>query len=362
MDQVDRSGAHAAPKPRERGVGRESGMLQRLRRSWQALGDVRPSRVLVGFSGGADSLALLSLLAGLGRHDGFEVRAVHVNHGVRDASAAEAEVVRSVARSIGVELHVRRVSVDGLARHGGVGREEAMRRERYRAFAEVAVAADAGLVALAHHQRDQAETVLLHLLRGAGIRGASGMRPVSSLTVPWWEEPEPGIESFTLRVWRPLLGELAADVRALATSLGLPIVEDDSNQDVSFRRNAIRHDALPLLERIAPGAVINLARFAKLVAVDSDELDGQASAALDGVGGTRELDRWWLLGLPLAIRRRVVQIWIQAHAPSGLEVPLNRIDEVLWVAGVQGRPRIVEIGTGVSVEVMRDGLVIRRGH
>lgn len=329
-------------------------MLQRLRRSWHALD--RPSAcVLVGFSGGADSLALLGLAIELGRLERFVVEAVHIDHGLRDASGAEAVTARSTAQALGIDLHLRRLSRDLLATHSGVGREEAMRRERYRAFARVAAEVDAGLIVLAHHQRDQAETVLLHLLRGAGLRGASGMSSISTLPVPWWDEPVS-----ELLIWRPLLTEAAEDVRLMAASLGLPIIEDASNQDISFRRNAIRHDLLPVLEVIAPGATINLARFAALARLDSDELDRQARDALNIVVDPDFLDRQWLLALPAAIQRRVIQFWIQARAPLELDVPLNRIEEVLRVASVDERVRIVEIGGGVWVEVSRNALTLGR--
>ncbi len=341
---------------------REGGLLQRLRRSYLALGEARPGRVLVGFSGGADSLALLSLLVNLGRHEGFEVRAVHVDHGVRDESSSEAEAVRSVAGGLGVELEVRLVRVDSLARHAGVGREEAMRRERYRIFAETAAEVGADAIALAHHQRDQAETVLLHLLRGSGIRGASGMRPVTALIVPWWDEPGTDAGGQALTVWRPLLGEAANDVRMYAESLGFPIVEDASNDDVAYRRNAIRHEVLPVLEGVAPGATLNLARFAALAAVDSDELDRQAQSAVTEAGESASLDRRWLLGLSPSLRARVVRFWIARHAPAGLEVSSNRIDDVLRVASSEDRPRVVEIGGGVAVRIARGVLTIRYGR
>ncbi len=346
----------------ERGIARESGPLQRLRRSFLALGEQRPERILVGFSGGADSLALLGLLAKLGRHEEFEVGAVHVEHGVRGESATDAQAARAVAGALGVDLEVSVVPPDSLLRHAGVGREEAMRRERYRIFAETVARVGADAIALAHHQRDQAETVLLHMLRGSGIRGASGMRLVSTLTVPWWDEPESGAGGQLLRMWRPLLGESAADVRAYAESLGLPIVEDASNEDVSYRRNAIRHDVLPLLERVAPGATINLARFAMLAAMDSDELDRQAESEFVETGEPVTLDRQWLLGLPLSLRGRVVRLWIKRNAPAGLEVALNRTEEVLRVASVKGRPRIVEINDDVSVQISGDALTIDHGQ
>lgn len=362
MNDDDRHLASLAAARGTTARGRESGLLQRLRRSFAEFDEPRPSLVLVGYSGGADSLALLHLLAALGRHEGFAVRAVHVDHGVRDESPADVEVVRGVAHALGVELDVRVVSPGSLHPHAGVGREEAMRRERYRAFVASASASGVDVLALAHHQRDQAETVLLHLLRGSGIRGASGMRPLTTMRVPWWDVALASGPPRALRVWRPLLDESAGDVRAYSASLAVPIVEDASNVDLSYRRNAIRHDVLPALERATTGATINLARFAGLAAEDSDELDRQARLALTGGGSATELDRRWLVDLPLAIRRRVIQFWIVSNAPASLEVSLDRIDEVLRVASEKGRPRIVEIGEGVSVRIERDTIVIRQGQ
>jgi tRNA(Ile)-lysidine synthase len=314
--------------------------------------------VLVGYSGGADSLGLLAMLIDLARLEGFDVRALHVDHGVRQTSAADAVKVGYAAKELGVPIDVRRIPDGSVDRHQGVGHEEAMRRERYRVFAEVAADWRADAIALAHHQRDQAETVLLHLLRGAGLRGASGMKPITTMRVPWWDEVGLDIPRQDLVVWRPLLGESAPEIRFHAESLGVPIVEDSSNVDTSFRRNAIRHDVLPLLERVAPGATINLSRFAALAADDSDELDNRAHTALDRFDDPNVLNRESLVALSRAIQRRVIQFWIARQSPSGLEIPLNRIDEVLRIAGEKGRSRVVEIGMGVSVLVTRDELVV----
>ena len=354
------TGEQSNLRAQDNNSGRESGLVQRLRRSLEDLGEARPSRVLVGYSGGADSLALLSLLTNLAKHQGFEVRAVHVDHRARQGSALDAATAKSVAADLGVGLDVRAVLEVALAEHAGVGREEALRRERYRIFAKVTSAWGADLVALAHHQRDQAESVLLHLLRGAGVRGASGMRPLTEFEVPWWDAGEADVAARTLKVWRPLLGESVGELEEYARSLGVPILVDESNEDESYRRNAIRHSVLPLLEQVAPGATINLARFAELAGEDSGFLDGLARRHVENSGNSRAIDRGWLMELPLAIRRRVVQFWIEEQAPTGFEVSLNRIDEVLRVAAVKGRPRTVEIGGGVTVEVSRNALSIRR--
>jgi tRNA(Ile)-lysidine synthase len=304
-------------------------------------------------------LALLGLLASLAVPEALEVRALHVDHGARIESSLDAHVAVRGAEALGVPIDVRHVSSDDIARHTGVGREEALRRERYRIFAEVANECEASVVALAHHQRDQAETVLLHLLRGSGMRGASGMRRTTMMTIPWWEVD--GEQNHReLLVWRPLLDEAADDVRAFAESLGVQIVVDGSNADESFRRNAIRHTVLPLLEEVAPGSTVSLARFADLAAGDNDELDTQTLAILDQWDDPAIVDRDALLALPLALRRRVLRIWIDRHAPAGLEVPANRVDEVLRVASVKERPRTVEIGLGCSIEISSRSLAFVR--
>lgn len=337
--------------------GREAGLVQRLRRSMVALGGDAPPRVLVGFSGGADSLALVGALASLRRTSPFRVSALHVDHGVRAGSAVEAEQVRVSGEQLGVEVVVHRIDAGRLASHGGVGREEALRRERYLAFAEAIRTGGFDVVALAHHQRDQAETVLLHLLRGAGLRGASGMREVSTITVPWWDSE---VEPVEARLWRPFLAEPVDEVRRYASGLGVPIVEDESNTDSSYRRNAIRHEVLPVLEGVAPGATINLARFAGLAAADDDLLDSLAADVLAGLADASRLTREVLLGAPAALRRRVVHGWLRGRVPAGLEISLNRIEEVVRTIEVKGPERVIQLGEGVSVRVAREGATVAR--
>jgi tRNA(Ile)-lysidine synthase len=269
----------------------------------------------------------------------------------------EAEQVRASGEQLGVEVAVHRIESGRLAAHQGLGREEALRRERYLAFADAVRSGGFDVVALAHHQRDQAETVLLHLLRGAGLRGAGGMRTVSSISVPWWDTAG---EPLDIKLWRPFLAEPVDEVRAYATGLEVPIVEDESNVDASYRRNAIRHEVLPVLEGVAPGSTINLARFAGLAAADDDLLESLASEVLAGLADASRLTREVLLGAPLALRRRVVHSWLREHVPPGLEVSLNRIEEVTRAIEVKGPERVIQIGEGVSVRVTRAGAAVER--
>jgi len=182
------------------------------------------------------------------------------------------------------------------------------------------------------------------------------MLPLSTMRVPWWGEADATEEAVrTIRVWRPLLEEPVAEVRAFAESLGLPIVEDPSNDERALRRNAVRHEVLPVLERAVPGAEAGLARFASLVADDEAELVRQAAAFLAecSVGGG--LRRSMLMAASMSLRRRVVRRWLATAFPT-LEVSAVRVEAVLRVAGRPGARRTVEIGQGVAVVVDGDSL------
>ena len=339
----------------------EAGIVQRLRASLAALDLGERPLVLCGYSGGADSLALLGALTELDRLGLVVVRAVHVDHGVRAESQIDAQRAVDGANRLGVPITLIRLPRPVPEASKRLGVEETLRRARYVAFREVFGQTGADVLALGHHQRDQAETVLLHLLRGSGIRGASGMRAFVRSDIPWWE-PAPGDHNpvaVAIPVWRPFLSESADDVRTFAESLDVPIVEDPSNRDPAFRRNAIRHDVLPRLEAIAPGAEASLARFARLAGDDSDELERQAREALMEVGTPRVLDRGWLLERPLAIQRRIVRQWFGGSA-GGVELSANRIEQVLTVARTSGGVREIEVGSGWSIVVRRVDLVITR--
>ena len=329
--------------------GRETGMMQRLRQSWRRAGS--PSVVLAGYSGGADSLALLWLLRELSRLEGISLHAVHVDHAVRPESAADAKAAEANAVALGVPLVVERFPDDPLTQYPDVGPEEGMRRARYLIFSRLAGELGA-VLAVGHHRRDQAETVLLHVLRGAGLDGVAGMQEVSLLEVPWWEDGDRRV----LSVWRPLLNEAYRDVQALARESGLTVIEDPSNSDLGYRRNAIRHRVLPEMEAAFPGAEATLARFAGLAAIDAEELDRQADAALESVLQDAGLVRHRLMALRPAIRSRVVRRWLVGGMPPGVEVSANRVEELLTVAASSGPLRRVEIAGGRVVEVSRDEL------
>ncbi len=160
------------------------GFEQRLLARARAAGFTSDDRIVVGFSGGRDSLALAAALRWVQASLGVEPVLVHVDHRLRASSGEEATRAASLAESLNLEFQVVAVSTSPTDVHPGVGVEEAARRERYRSLFAVAERCGARAVATAHHRGDQAETVLLHLLRGGGVHGAAGMAERSPSPVP----------------------------------------------------------------------------------------------------------------------------------------------------------------------------------
>ena len=270
--------------------------------------------VVVGCSGGADSLALLALAVDAG----LEPIGVHVDHGLRPGSDREAEVVADATARLGAAFDARRVTVAD-----GPNLEARARAARYDALETARVEHGATAVLVAHTADDQAETVLLNLLRGSGSAGLAGM-PVRRG-----------------HVVRPLLGVRRADVRAECGRGGLEPWEDPSNDDLSFRRNWIRHEVLPLLER-GSGRDLTplLTRQADVLRSECDFLDALARAAWPGEAGARARD---LAALPDPLARRAVRCWLGPPPPA-----LDEVDAILAVA--RGERRAVDLAGGRRVQ------------
>ncbi|MDQ3412251.1 MAG: TilS substrate-binding domain-containing protein, partial [Chloroflexota bacterium] len=195
------------------------------------------------------------------------------------------------------------------------------------------------------------------LLRGAGLAGAAGMREVRQVAIPWWEV---GREEANLLLWRPFLSEPRSVIRAYAAATGLTPLVDPSNDDPAFRRNLLRAEAMPLLERIAPGATPALVRFAALAAADDETLHATAAAVLpDAVTADGELVRSRVMTRPPAVRRRLIRQWVHLGHPIAL-VTAERTEAMLDLLE-RGEPgKRLEIGDGWSVEATRGGLRIDR--
>jgi tRNA(Ile)-lysidine synthase len=216
----------------------------------------------VAVSGGADSLALLHALRTLAGPRRWRLAVVTVDHGLRPGSAADAAFVTDHAKALGVEARLATLTPADLAPHRAAGQEGAARAARYEALWRAAGELGCGWLATGHTLDDQAETVLLQLLRGAGPDGLAGM-PVRSG-----------------RLLRPLLGVRRAEARGCCSAVGMRWREDPTNQDPGPLRNRVRQRLLPLLEELRPGAAVALARTAGLAAEERAWLDPLVAAAL----------------------------------------------------------------------------------
>jgi tRNA(Ile)-lysidine synthase len=263
---------------------------------------VRGQPLLVGFSGGPDSLCLLAFLTRLQ----YPVTAAHFDHQLRGESGLDVDRARALAARLGAAFVSGAADVGALARAHGLSLEDAARQARYRFLFEQARAVGARAVAVGHTADDQVETVLLHLLRGAGLDGLVGMAPGALL--PGWD--------LKIRLARPLLGLWRAETRACCTALGLTPLEDSTNTDLSFLRNRLRLDMIPRLEELNPQFKSRIWTMARSLAEDravlSQTVEQAWQACSGGSGwGWRAFSRaaWmeWLPGVQAGLLRKAVQ-------------------------------------------------------
>ena len=320
-----------------------SALLHKVRRSIHRHQLLPPgSIVLVGLSGGSDSVALTLLLQHLCRHGGFDLAGVaHLNHRIRPGAAADEAFCADFAQRRQLRFIGEAVDVPGYAAVQRVSVEVAARRLRYEFLRRAALRAGANLIAVGHTQDDQAETFLLKLARGAGLTGLGAVYPRRDDVI------------------RPLIDASRAELREFLQQCGEPWVEDDTNTDLANPRNRIRHRVLPELEGAYRGPVRpGIARAAELVREDAAWLDSVASGRYEDlctpITGGLEIDGLALVVEPPPIRRRVLLRAIRSLS-EGREVGLDHIETALEVAG--GLTSAADL-PGCRLELQRGKLVL----
>lgn len=315
-------------------------------------------RVAVAVSGGADSVALLFLLDELRAELGIVLSVAHVNHKLRaEESDGDETFTTSLATSLGLEFDVAIAPIGAGASSikntgGNLNLEASARKRRYEFFRELGESGRVQKIATAHTLDDQAETVLLRIFRGTGIRGLAGILPRMSLE-GWADDGGTGNlararssrdENFTAEVVRPLLTFRRADLRGYLRARNESWREDSSNADVNFLRNRIRQRLLPLItEEFGDAALEHMAELAEIArgeeefwsarARDDAESAGKVapSAASATAHAGEVLDLRHLLASGLAVQRRQVRAWLEANAPeASLSFPL--VEEILELA------------------------------
>jgi tRNA(Ile)-lysidine synthetase-like protein len=313
-----------------------------------------PRRVVVGVSGGPDSLALLHLFARARAPLGVDVLAAHLDHRIRGEDAeADARYVARMAEEWGVPHHVERMNVPRLAESRGLSLEEAARQARYTMLGQAAAAFGAEVIAVGHNAGDQAETVLMHLLRGAGLAGLRGMTPVTPLSD--YHLLEPAGED--MRLIRPLLGVTRAEIEAYLAARGIEPRFDRSNLDRTYFRNKLRHDVLPALEDIAPGLRERLVRTAEVLRADYEIVEAEVNRAWEAAIREETAERiafdagaWQ--ALPLAIQRAVVRRAAYALRPALRDVTFEHVEGAVEIGreGETGAEATLPGGLALCVE------------
>jgi len=243
--------------------------------------------ILCAVSGGIDSMYLLCCLTELG----YTVAAAHFNHCLRGAESDRDEAfVRDFCCKMGIPFYAGSGDVAGEARRRGLGTEETARILRYEFLEKTAEEVGAEFIATAHTADDNAETILLNLARGAGLRGLCGIPPVRG------------------RIVRPMLNVTRDEAERYLAQRGIAHVEDSTNASDDYARNRIRHGVVPVMRQVNPGFTRNAARTAELLRQDEEVLGGLASDFLHKNKKDHGVDASALCALPAPISSRVIRL------------------------------------------------------
>jgi len=299
-------------------------------------------RIAVAVSGGADSVALLRALMELRSELGVVLSVAHFNHGIRGAdSDADESFTKALAESLGLEFHADSGSTPAHAQGNKSSLETAARELRHRWFAELIAGGKADKIATAHTLDDQAETILMRVVRGSGTRGLAGIAP--------WQR-----EKFLVR---PLLGVSRSEVESYLASLNQPWREDATNRDLAHTRNRVRHELLPLLEQnYNPGIRHTLADLGEVARAEEEYWEQETAVLFSRLvregkptrGGGRSagqsealaVDLAALTGIPLAARRRLVRAMGEHF---GVALEFKHVDQLLDLGADNARGTTIEL-------------------
>jgi tRNA(Ile)-lysidine synthetase-like protein len=322
-------------------------LVDRVRAYCTAYGLLEAGPLLVAVSGGADSLTLLHVLIALRDEFGVLLHVATFDHGLRgDESAADVRFVREIAAAWNVPVSDGAADVAALAKTWRVGIEAAARRARYAFLAQTAAAVSAKQIATGHQRDDQAETVLMHVLRGAGLAGLRGMLP---------RAPLPGAE---LTLVRPLLDISRAEIDDYVRGLGIRPRLDSTNANRAYTRNWFRHEVLPFLEGANPGVRAALVRTAQIAQEDYAALQATLPP-LDIQADQVIFQKAVFLGLHKAQQRMLIR-QVAGQLTPDVDIGFERTDQAIRLIGA-GRGAALDLGGKLRLSVGGDTVLIARG-
>lgn len=320
--------------------------------------------VIVAVSGGADSLCLLHLLRQCAADLNMTLVVATLDHSLRgDAGAADASFVASLARQWALPVRQARRDVGALVQTHRFSVEEAARRVRYSFLAETAREVNAHTILTGHHADDQAETILLHLIRGSGMAGLQGMRAVTPLGA---SHVLPTERPATDRVIvRPLLPFSRQAIEDYCQQHGLEPREDATNAEVSYTRNRIRHEVLPLLEQLNPGIRQALAQTGAIIESDYTKLSRLADAALaratiETSSGTLHLDVAAFQAADISLQRGMLRAAVHQLSTPTTEIGFVTLEAArnLAMHGTTGQQ--ATLPDGITLHIAYNTLILQR--
>ena len=306
--------------------------------------------IVVGFSGGADSTALMDVLGELRDILKIDLRPLHVNHGIRQEAAEDEQFVKDYCSKRAIPIRVVCENVPRIAKRRGITEEEAGRQIRYRAFTDYAKELGAGRIAVAHHQNDVAETLLMNLSRGSGLRGAGAIRPVRDMII------------------RPLLGVGRAEIEEYLERRGQPFCTDRTNFENEHTRNIIRNCILPEFERsINSKSISHMCRAAASVSEAEEYIRSVAKKEFEISFETEKeglrADLGNIRPLPEIIRKNIILICFEQLIASRKDFSYEHLTDVLELIDGKCGSACVSLPYGLIAERNYDSFFIgKRGN
>lgn len=296
-------------------------------------------KVIVGFSGGADSSCLLVLMSRWCKENGVKIYAAHVNHMIRGNEAdRDEQFCRERAKKLGIPIYVKKADVPAVARERGVGLEEAARDVRYEFFSEISTEltgkADGAIIATAHNASDNLETVLMNLMRGTGLHGMSGIQPIRDG-----------------RIIRPLIYDSGENIREWCRENGVDFVLDSTNAETDCTRNILRNKVVPIFKEMFPSPEESVARMTELLRADDSYLTG---LAFDIVGNQSGVDRKTLVSLDKAVSSRVLIMLYDKVSSENGTLSKDHIEKILSIAEEKSGYSSLSLPGNVTAHIDRD--------
>lgn len=307
-------------------------------------------KIVIGVSGGADSVCLLFLLLEYSRKIPVSLAVVHVNHGIRPDATKDARYVERLCREQDIPFYLTETDVHRLAEEEKCSEEDAGRRVRYQAFSQVAEQLGGARLAVAHNKSDNAETMLFHLFRGSGLKGLCGIAPVRG------------------EIIHPILCLERQEIEAYLKERKISWCTDSTNGGDDYSRNRIRHHILPYAEQeIARGAVGHMCRTAELLTETEDYLERQTRTAMAQCAETLAEGRRYRIDISLfqslhaVLQKRILFTLANLLSPTGKDISAVHVEDALKLFDGPGN-RSVSLPFGISARRQYGAVILERGQ